>query len=182
VDVGYRQDTVRDFVAESGRAYWGVKGFSRLNDEQSNRNGSKLVSKGQDAIVVDLLDGRPPIVEAQANAWKSWMHARLQTPMGQPGAMTLHGAKLSVEHLGYAKHLTAERKMEEFVAGKGLVTKWEAVNRNNHWLDSTCMACVAGWFAGERLIGEAVAKAAAKPKQEKAFNTPDGRPFLITHR
>jgi hypothetical protein len=61
---------------------------------------------------------------------------------------------LAVEHMGFAKHLTAERKTEEFVAGKGLVTKWEAVNRNNHWLDATCMACVGGWWAGERLIGE----------------------------
>lgn len=155
VDVGYKQDTIREFIRESGQGWWGCKGFSRLTDESNNRQGSKLVGKGQDSVVVDLLDGLPPIVEAQANAWKSWLHARLQTPMGQPGAMTLYnpGPK-SVEHMGFSKHLTAERKVEEFIAGKGLVTKWEAVNRNNHWLDASCMSCVAGWFAGERLIGE----------------------------
>ena len=184
VDVGYKQDTVRQFVGESGPAWWGIKGFSRLTDEDAKRQNSKLVSKGKDSVVVDLLDGLPMIVESQANAWKSWLHARLQTPMGQPGAMTLYNpGPRAVEHMGFAKHLTAERKMEEFVAGKGLVTKWEAVNRNNHWLDATCMAAVAGWYAGERLIGEQP-KPPPAPQAERSsgFSTPDGRPFLITHR
>ncbi len=175
VDVGYKQDTVREFIAESGRSFWGCKGFSRLTDESNTRQGSKLVGKGQDAIVVDLLDNLPPIVEAQANAWKSWLHARLQTPMGQPGAMTLYnpGPK-AVEHMGFAKHLTAERKMEEFVAGKGLVTKWEAVNRNNHWLDAACMSAVAGWFAGERLIGEQPKATAATAESDPKTVAPFG--------
>jgi hypothetical protein len=85
VDVGYRQDTVRDFVAESGRAFWGVKGFSRLNDEASNRNGSKLVSKGRTRSWWTCSTARPPIIEAQANAWKSWMHARLRRRWVSPG-------------------------------------------------------------------------------------------------
>jgi phage terminase large subunit GpA-like protein len=153
VDVGYKQETVRDFVAESGAAFWGCKGFGDLSDE-NGRHDAKLIGKGQDSVLVDLRDGRPPIVEAVANAWKSWLHARLQNPKGQPGAMTLFNAPTTAEHIGFAKHLTAEKKVEEFVAGKGLQTKWVRVNRNNHWLDSSCLACVAGWWAGERLIGE----------------------------
>jgi len=38
------------------------------------------------------------------------------------------------EHLSLAKHLTAESKIEEFVAGKGVVTKWERMLRQNHGL------------------------------------------------
>ena len=30
--------------------------------------------------------------------------------------------------------LTAATKTEEFVAGKGLVVKWERQQRQNHWL------------------------------------------------
>jgi len=38
--------------------------------------------------------------------------------------MTLFHAT-AVEHLSLAKHLTAETRTEEFVAGKGVVTRWE---------------------------------------------------------
>ena len=40
------------------------------------------------------------------------------------------------EHLGLVKHLTAEHKIEEFVAGKGVVVKWERLRRQNHWFDA----------------------------------------------
>jgi hypothetical protein len=59
-----------------------------------------------------------------ADYWKSWAHQRLNTPTSQPAALTLFKAP-SQEHLSLAKHLTAERKTEEFVAGKGVVTRWE---------------------------------------------------------
>ncbi len=36
------------------------------------------------------------------------------------------------EHLALAKHLTAEKKTEQFVAGKGVVVKWERLRRQNH--------------------------------------------------
>lgn len=71
--------------------------------------------------------------------------------MGEPGAMTLFQAPVH-EHLSLAKHLTAEKKTEEFIAGKGVVTKWERIRRNNHWFDALYNACVAGHHAGVRLI------------------------------
>jgi hypothetical protein len=46
--------------------------------------------------------------------------------------------------LEFARHLTAEAKAEEFAADKGLVTKWERLRRNNHWLDALYNACAAG--------------------------------------
>ena len=46
------------------------------------------------------------------------------------------------------------RKTEEFVAGKGVVTKWERVRRANHWFDALYNACAAGHLCGVRLIGE----------------------------
>jgi len=51
------------------------------------------------------------------------------------GALTLYAASPQ-EHLAFAKHLTAEVQAEEFVAGRGRVTKWERKQRNNHWLDA----------------------------------------------
>lgn len=50
------------------------------------------------------------------------------------------------------KHLTADRGTEEFVAGKGVVTKWERVRRANHWFDALYNACAAGHWSGVRLM------------------------------
>src|SRR5690349_10088472 len=58
------------------------------------------------------------------------------------------------EHLSLAKHLTAEVKTEEFVAGKGLVTKWERLRRQNHWFDALYNACAAGHGCEVRLVEE----------------------------
>jgi hypothetical protein len=77
----------------------------------------------------------------------------LTTPLDKVGAMTLFKAQL-IEHLSLAKHLTAETKTEEFVAGKGVVVKWERIRRANHWFDALYNACVAGHACGVRLVDE----------------------------
>jgi hypothetical protein len=59
------------------------------------------------------------------------------------------------EHLALAKHLTAEKKIEEFVAGKGVIVKWERLRRQNHWFDALYNACAAGRHCGARLLAEA---------------------------
>src|SRR5436190_5847498 len=58
------------------------------------------------------------------------------------------------EHLALAKHLTAEVKTEEFVAGKGVVEKWERIRRQNHWLDTLYNASAAGHLCGVRLVDD----------------------------
>lgn len=91
------------------------------------------------------------LVEVDADHWKTFVHQRLTTPVGQPGAMTLYQTS-SYEHLSLAKHLTAERKTEEFLVGKGVITRWERVRKQNHWLDALYIACAAGHLAGVRLL------------------------------
>jgi hypothetical protein len=91
------------------------------------------------------------LVEVNADHWKSWLHDRIATPMGESGAFTLFDAK-HTDHLSLAKHLTAERETEQFVAGKGLQRKWERVRANNHWFDSLYYACAAAHFCGIRLV------------------------------
>ena len=94
-------------------------------------------------------------MEMDADHWKTWVHQRLSTPLGKPGAMTLYRAPAQ-EHLSLAKHLTAEVKTEEFVAGKGVVTKWERIRKQNHWFDALYNSCVAGYGCGVRLVDEVV--------------------------
>jgi hypothetical protein len=86
--------------------------------------------------------------------------------------MTLFEA-LPQEHLALAKHLTAEVKTEEFVAGRGLVIKWERIRRQNHWFDALYNACAAGHFCGVRLVQEVVAAAPApQPVVEREYEGP----------
>jgi hypothetical protein len=56
---------------------------------------------------------------------------------------TLYGSTNAHEHVGYSKHITAEREEVEFVPGKGFVRKWVTLSRSNHWLDATYMSYVA---------------------------------------
>ena len=56
--------------------------------------------------------------------------------------------------MALAKHLTAEAKVEEFVAGKGMVERWERLRKANHWFDALYLASAAGWLVGIRSEGE----------------------------
>ncbi len=79
------------------------------------------------------------------------------------------------EHLSLAKHLTAEKKTEEFVVGKGVITRWERIRKNNHSFDALYNACVAGRRAGVRLLPDqapsrpriTLAELAARKRQER---------------
>jgi hypothetical protein len=66
------------------------------------------------------------------------------------------------EHLPLAKHLTAEKKTDQFIAGKGVIVKWERLRRQNHWLDALYNACAAGNYCGARLVDEN-----RKPRRER---------------
>jgi hypothetical protein len=85
------------------------------------------------------------------------------------------------EHLGFAKHLTAEKRVEEFVAGRGLVSRWEAVNRNNHYLDALALACVAGHGIGQQVLSAAAALPTAAPQPPRRPERPDWMPESPTN-
>jgi hypothetical protein len=87
--------------------------------------------------------------------------------------MTLFQA-LPHDHLSLAKNLTAERKVEEFVAGRGVVVKWERLRRQNHWFDALYNACAAGHFCGVRLVPDGTD---AMPARTGTRNLFDGVPW-----
>jgi phage terminase large subunit GpA-like protein len=93
------------------------------------------------------------LVHVNVDHWKTKTHNRLRTPIGQTGAMTLYAAS-SKEHLSVAKHLTAEKQIEDFVPGRGRVIRWEMIRRANHYLDAAMLAQVGGNRAGAELFDE----------------------------
>lgn len=167
VDARYKPDPVFKFCEESGPQFMASMGFSatqRRVGEYKRDTGSKVLGVGDGYALVQTPGGRR-YIEVNSDIWKTFLHARLHAPTEQPGAMTLFASPSPGEHLSYAKHLTSEKRVEEFVPGQGTVTRWEAVSRNNHYLDCTSLACVAGHIAGARVVGTEV-----KPPPPKTEN------------
>lgn len=123
------------------------------------------------------------VAEFSADHWKSWWHSRLRTARGEPGAATLFHVASPHEHLAIARHWTAEIKKEEFKPGVGMILRWHRVNRNNHWLDCSSIACAAASFCGAKLLEQPRPRSheATKPRSP-LVTRPDGRAWLATER
>lgn len=174
VDSGWSQTTVLTFCAESP-GYCATKGFGdgQRSGRPEHEPGSKPAGFG-DGYELRTLPGGEEQLSVNADKWKAWTHARLATPVGKPGAMTLfdpgrtlHGGN---PHLPFAKHLLAETQVE-----RGFVTKFVRTSRNNHWLDGTALASVAGHAVGERLINEQ-----PPPEPEPQSRPPSDNPWKLT--
>lgn len=159
VDSGYMTPVVYTFCREAGERYHPAVGRGAAQQRQQwynrpTQTGSVVKHIGQGFHLNRLPVDKLKLAEIDADHWKTWVHQRLSTPVGNPGAMTLFQASPQ-EHLALAKHLTAEIKTEEFVTGKGVVVKWERLRRQNHWFDALYNACAAGHYCGVRLVDEA---------------------------
>ncbi|MFZ5833683.1 MAG: terminase gpA endonuclease subunit, partial [Planctomycetota bacterium] len=174
------QDTPRSFRPVIGR---GVSTYQRSEYRRPKKTGAEVKLIGEDYHVVWSPRYGIFLVEANADAWKLWLWEGLRWPLDQPGAITLYTGSTN-EHITFTKHLTAEHLVEEFVAGKGLMRRWEQHSRANHYLDASYYACVGGHFVGARRIKPAVQAAGIAPAgpSTPAITTPDGRPYLITER
>jgi hypothetical protein len=160
IDSGYMPQVVYGFCRESGLRFRPAigRGAAQQHRQWYNRptqTGSVVRAIGEGWHANWLPAEQLDLIEVDSDHWKTWVHQRLSTPGDKPGAMTFFHAQPQ-EHLSLAKHLTAEIKTEEFVAGKGVVVKWERVRRQNHWFDALYNACCAGHGCGVRLVDEKV--------------------------
>lgn len=146
VDSGNWTETVYRICAEFGAPWYPTKGFATTQFGQNTKyhRPQNAIQQGTDWHLSRV--GAVDLVEIDADAWKSRVHSRLECRKDEPFAIQLF-AQQSREHFDYAKHLTAEKKVQEFVVGKGLVTRWEKLRKANHWLDCEAMAhCAADAF------------------------------------
>lgn len=148
VDAGWNQELIQRWCKAKGWA--ACKGFG-VTQRMGGRNyrapkttGSVVVWIGEQCHAV-LQENGLRLIEHNTDFGKSWLHARLNQPTDQPGALTLWGAP--ADHISFVKHLTAEQLIEE----KGIL-KWQSVRNSNHWLDSTALSGL-----GARIEGVTVA-------------------------
>ena len=84
-----------------------------------------------------------------ANHWKSFLAARLNTTVGDPGAITYHQG----EHHQLLDHLTSEQPIAVTARGR-TVDEWKLLpGRENHFLDCAVLATVAASAAGITAVG-----------------------------
>jgi hypothetical protein len=97
------------------------------------------------------------------NFWKSFVHARLAVPMGDPGSLALFGHKPEAHRL-FAEHLTAEYRVKTEGRGRR-VDEWKLCvdGLDNHWLDCLVGSAVAASMQGAVLFGTD-AKQTSRPR------------------
>ena len=198
VDAGYQPDAVFEFVRrmrkqdpEHPRRFIPSigRGTSQRKSAATPRpqiTGGKIVHPGH-FYDVKRYDKRAGAygVEVNSDHWKSEVHLRLAAPAGCPGSLVFHHVHQAKEHLTITKHLTAEKVVQEFVPGKGVVDCWVNESRRpNHYFDACYNGLVAGHLCGQGirediLLGEGPGQAIA-PRQP--FTLPDGRPYFVGER
>lgn len=87
------------------------------------------------------------------NFWKTFIHARLAVPMGDPGCLSLYGNDQD-RHRLLAQHLAAEYRVRTSGRGREL-DEWKLRPEgfDNHWFDGVVGCAVAGSLSGTTLIG-----------------------------
>lgn len=196
VDAAWNPDPVYAFIRESdGDTWFPTLGYGQNQTKRRlytapKKKGKIVVHLGERYHLVQDEGVRCYVVHVDSDHWKSYAHQRLACDVEKPGAVTLY-AGLRNEHQSLVRHLTAEHEVEEFVAGKGTITKWIRDRKNNHWLDCFYNCCWSGHFCGIRLI-EDVADDATTPgrgdagtaasEESRTFALPDGRSFFVGDR
>jgi phage terminase large subunit GpA-like protein len=194
VDSGYQPDIVYKFCGESGGLFMPSKGqgaAQRGGQYAAPKTvGGNIKHIGEHWHLAAVPTGAGwsiALVEINVDYWKTWLHERWRTALGTPGSMELFATANHMDHLGFAKHQTAEEKQVEFVAGKGEIVSWKRKSQANHWFDSTVLACCAGNIAGISLVPKqqiATVEAKAEPRtMESMFSLAgDERPYFVLDR
>ncbi len=94
------------------------------------------------------------------NYWKSFVHARLAVPMGDPGCLSLFRRttgspnRTATNHQLLAEHLTSEYRVKTQGRGR-TVDEWKlrVDGLDNHWLDCLVGCAVAASMQGAVLYG-----------------------------
>lgn len=151
IDSGNWTKVVYTFCNESGPPFYPVKGFGAKEAGRQKDFGAQMWR-------ASIQDDGTQLILANADAAKSFVHSRLKTPPlddkggEMPGAMTLFRPMDAEVHRTFTHQILAERQYETTIDGKKTVTVWQELSRNNHYLDSTAIACVAGEMSGSHIV------------------------------
>jgi len=115
---------------------------------------------------VPTITGRRAVrhVVFDTNYWKSFIHARLAVPMGDPGNLSLYGRGPMLHRL-LADHLLSEYRVRTEGRGR-TVDEWKmrVDGLDNHWFDCAVGTAVAASMEGAVLFGTGASMPAKRPR------------------
>jgi len=158
---GQSSDVVYQFCRQSGHAGIVMPSHGRYVGASSIPFSDYKRKRGERVGLnwrVPLVTGKRTVrhVLFDTNYWKSFVHARLAVPMGDPGCVSLFGRPSddAGRHRLLADHLTAEYRVKTEGRGR-TVDEWKlhAGGLDNHWLDCLVGAAVAASMQGTVLFG-----------------------------
>jgi hypothetical protein len=184
-DRRYKGEQVMDAAATNGPNWYPVLGFGETAETAGKYSPPKAKSNrvrklGDNYHIERTRAGGRAIRQVSTNSdyWKSFVHARFRVPMGECGAATLFQARPQ-EHNHFARQIVAEVEEQTYKAGDGWKSSWTVKDRDNHFLDTSHLACAAGHFAGARVAetgdkDESTTQRDAAPGQNRAVAAPAG--------
>lgn len=157
VDRRYKGEQVIKACSQNGPEWFPALGFGTSAETAGRYAGPKSKTKhirniGDNYHLEKRRSGGKTIQIAYTNSdhWKSFVHTRFRIAVGEHGAATLFQDR-PVNHHHFARHIIAEVEEREYKEGKGWTSKWIVKSRDNHFLDTSHLACAAGHFVGARV-------------------------------
>ena len=171
IDANYESDTIYGFCAAASQRqllipshgkYVGARSapFSEYKKKAGDRVGHNWRMpnvQGRRATRYLLFD---------ANYWKSFIYARLSTPLGGPGSLSFWGDN-PIAHRMIADHLVSEYRTRTTGRGRE-VDEWQQKpgRPDNHLFDCLVGAAVAASVAGVELPGAGVSQAGGSERRK----------------
>lgn len=170
VDTGYKTDTVhtairlvgRNSVLRPSRGVGITAGKTQFDDYKRDRCREMgqhwWISKDSDKAVISI----------DTNYWKTFIHSRLATAIGDSGSLTLFGRPQ--DHGLLAHHILAEYYTTPKTEKEVEIQEWhEHVGRDNEYFDCLVMAMVAASRMGCSVI-PVVKTTVPKPRRPHEVN------------
>lgn len=167
IDQGWKTDVVHQFCRQSEHA--AVLMPSRGQGIGASQKPISDYRRGQGDRLghhwwIPSVKGRRALrhLEVDTNYWKTFVHERLATAMGDRGCLSIFGRKPGPHRL-FAEHLTAEYRVPTEGRGR-MVDEWKlpAHKPENHWLD-----CLVGCVAAASMRGVEVAAVMGEGRREQ---------------
>jgi hypothetical protein len=188
-DSGYseHQAAVYSFCRAAGLGvYYPVKGFGQnVYGRNEGYHPPKSLSETVRYIGRGMHSSWQPVhgvhlINLDSDSWRSEFQARLKLDPMAPGAIRLYTVADPAEHADWCNHVTADRLMDVFDAGRRVGVKWTQIRKANHWGDAGYYGTAAGQFLRDMLQVQSQKKTTAKQPQQQTPRNSDREAWIPT--
>jgi Phage terminase large subunit (GpA) len=163
--------TVQSVCLEHPKAAWLLPFFGRSIDAQSRPMAEWMKKAGErkgNNWILRPTEGGGHHAIADVNHWKSFLHAGLNTPLGDNGSISLFRPELRTGHTMFAEHLRAENPIS-VTAGGRTIEKWVLPPNkpDNHFLDCFSGCGIMASILGANLESDSKRKVVRRRPQRR---------------